>query len=263
MKKINRFDQIVETLFEGFSKTPNFDLTQKDALASKLFNIISYRISELTSYKELVVKHYVPETNKAIHDSRREIENSKYRHLVDLKSIDLKDTLYETIRLSYVGLFHKLENYTNDVETMTELLFGEFLDSEKSLNVWTKENFNFHLKDWKQFNVVHKINWVANCVKHKDGYPAKDPKPKGYENAKENEKLRIEVNQFKEDCTLLISFYPIYLRLMFLFAQHKMISDELAEKNSIYDNSFYKSQSEYLKKSEYTLKQLITYLKNI
>ena len=260
--KINSFDTLVEKLMEGFSKIPNFELTKKDELANTLFNVVSYKIADIISYKDLVVKHYIPATNKAIFTSKEEIRNSRYRYLLDLKTIDFNESLYETIRLSYVGLFHKLENYTNDVQGMTEKLFPEKDQSGKSLNTWAKEKFDFQLKDWQQFTIVHKINWIANCVKHRDGYPTKEPKPKGYELVNENEKIKIDVKEFEDDCKLLLSFFPIYLQIMFFLAQHKMFTEDL-DKKLEQDYEFYQNELKHLQKLGYSLNFLIEQMKKI
>ena len=263
MKKApnNKFDLLIEKLIEGFSKIPNFDITQKDELANKLFNTVSYRIAEITTYKELVIKHYVPETNKAIYNSKKEFQNSKYKHLLNVKEVDFQETIYETIRLAYVGLFHKVENFTNDVIEMTSNLFSEFYEDNNSLNVWTKEKFDFQIKDWQQFKITHRINWIANCVKHKDGFPIKIPKPKEFENLPENERLKITVNDFKSDCEILLPFYPIYIQLMFLFAQHKMFSQESFEHFD--DKEFIKEQKERIDNLGIQLKMFVDQLKKI
>ena len=264
MKAINKnkFDIFVDKLIEGFLQLPNFDLTQKDELAHRLFNIISYKIADISSYKELVIKNFIPATNKAIHDAKRDIENSKYKQYLDIKQIDFKDTLYDTIRLSYVGVFHKLENYVNEISSVTEELFEGLHNSENTLNSWTKEHFNFNVKDWQQFDIVHKINWVSNCVIHRDSYPTKNPKPKGYENANEEEKIKISVKEFEDDCKLIIPFFPIYLQLMFLFAQHKILTEDL-QNNHDPEDEFTIAQNARLIKLQYSLKTLLEQLRKI
>ncbi|UFK97751.1 hypothetical protein [Kaistella faecalis] len=257
----NKFDLLIEKLIEGFTTIPNFDITQKDELANKLFNTVSYRIAELTTYKELVIRHYVPETNKAIHISKNEFRNSKYRNLLNIKEIDFQETLYETIRLAYVGLFHKIENFTNDVLEMTSEVFSEFYVDKISLNNWTKEKFEFQIKDWQQFKLIHRINWIANCVKHRDGFPTKSPKPIEFEYADENIRLQLSVNDFKNDCEILLPFYPIYIQLMFLFAQHKMFSQESFE--HFEDKDFVKEQNDKLENLGIQLKLLVKQLKKI
>ncbi len=69
-KPINKFDYLVNGLIQEFIKIPNFDWTQTDDVSNKLINIITYRLAEVSSYKELVCNHFIPATNKAIHESK-------------------------------------------------------------------------------------------------------------------------------------------------------------------------------------------------
>ncbi len=225
-KKINRFDILVENLIHEFSKIPNFDLTQTDKVANQIFNRITFRIAEVSSYKELVCSHFIPATNKAIVDAKRDFQNSKYKGLLKTTDLDFKETLHDTIRLSYVGLFHKLENYINDVVEITELIFNDLMETEGAIVKWAQDKFNFKIKDWRRFYITHKINWVANCVKHKDGLPVKEPIPVGFRHLSKNERIILSKDEFKDDCQSLIEFYPMYLRIMFVFAQHKMVFEE-------------------------------------
>jgi hypothetical protein len=119
----------------------------------------------------LICNYFIPATNKAIFEVQREFQNSKYKFLLNTKELDFKETLYDTIRLAYVGLFHKLESFINDVEKIPDLIFGELYETQGTVVKWAKEQFKFDLRDWQQFYITHKINWVCNCVKHKDGYP--------------------------------------------------------------------------------------------
>jgi len=75
-KSPNKFDLLVERLIAEFAKIQNFDLLTTDEIGNKVFNIITFRIAEVTSYKELVCQHFIPATNKAIVDSQRDFVNS-------------------------------------------------------------------------------------------------------------------------------------------------------------------------------------------
>src|SRR4051812_3200118 len=109
-KPINRFDRLTDQLIESFSKIKNIDLLTTDKTGNQLFNIVAYRISDISSYKDLVVHHFVPAVNKAIVESETQIRNSRYKSVFNITRSQLKETLHDTIRLSYVGLFHKLES---------------------------------------------------------------------------------------------------------------------------------------------------------
>ncbi|MFZ1677922.1 MAG: hypothetical protein WAT91_11645, partial [Saprospiraceae bacterium] len=164
---------------------------------------------------------------RAIALDKRDLQKSRHKDLIKLNQIEFDETLYDTIRVSYVGLFHKFENYINDVILIPELIFGDFGEINDGFYKWAREIFEFDIKDWRQFKLIHIINWICNCVKHKDGFPTKDLKPIGYENLDQYQRIRIKPDEFKRDCEALIEFYPHYLRTFLLIAQHKAAKESL------------------------------------
>lgn len=263
-KGTNKFDNLVEKLIQEFIKIPNFDLTQTDEVGSKLFNIITFRLAEVSSYKELVCSHFIPATNKAIFDSKVDFKNSQYKVFLNTKQLDFDETLYDTVRLAYVGLFHKLENFINDVIQLPELLMGDLFETEGTVSKWAKDKFEFDIKDWQQFYITHKINWICNCVKHKDGFPVKEPKPLGFQYIDVNQRIRIKPEEFKKDCEQLIQFYPIYIQTMFMFAQHKLVTEKPLLKKD-WENSLdlYEKQVENLNNLETTMTKFVEHLKQM
>lgn len=258
-KRQNPFDLLVEKLVEDFSKIPNFDLTQKDETANKLFNTIIFRIADISSFKELVLQHYVPATNKAIFESEQQILQSRYRHLLNISKTDLRETLYQTIRLSYVGLFHKLESFINEVVKMAGLVIE---DTEgEPVDKYAKRKFGFDIRDWQQFFVTHKINWVCNCVKHYDGFPLKSLKPFLCEHLPEDKRLELTPQDFKFDAELLIKFCPVYLQIMFMIAQHKSSYENYNRAEWEDMPEILKIHDEYEKKQEETINNVLTQLK--
>jgi len=255
-KPSNKFDTLVEKLVPEFVKILNFELTQTDEVGNKMFNIITFRLAEVSAYKDLVCNHFIPATNKAIYDSRVDFQKSRYKNLLKTSHLDFQETLHDTVRLAYVGLFHKLENYINDVEKLPELLMGDLYETEGTVVQWAKKHFNFDIKDWKQFYITHKINWICNCVKHKDGFPIKLPKPSNFESTDESKRITVTPDEFKRDCDLLIQFYPLYLQAIFMFAQHK-----LAKEKPLLEKEWEQSPDLFLKQVE-TLASLETQMTN-
>jgi hypothetical protein len=260
-KPLNKFDTLVERLVTEFIKIPNFDLVSTDEIANKVFNIITFRIADVSSYQELVCQHFIPATNKAIFDFRKDFQNSQYKFLLKTKDLNFNETLYDTIRLAYVGLFHKLENYINDVIKIPDLIFSELYQTEDTVANWAKQKFNFNIKDWQQFYITHKINWVCNCVKHKDGLPIKEPKPIAFRHADETQRIRITPGEFKQDCELLIKFYPIYLQAIVIFAQHKLATEKpLLKEDYKCSPDLYQQQIENLNKIETSVQRFVDLL---
>lgn len=263
-KANNKFDLLVEKLVDEFIKIPNLDLLSTDDVGNRVFNIITFRISEIVTYKELVCTHFIPATNKAIFEAQKEFKESKYNFLLRTNELDFKETLYDTVRLAYVGLFHKLENYINDVIKMPDLIYGELFQTEGSVAKWAKEKFQFDIKNWQQFYIVHKINWICNCVKHKDGYPIKEPKPTSYELVDESKRIRLTPDDFKHDCDLLVKFYPIYIQTMFIFAQHKLVTEKpILKEDYEFSPDLYDKQIESVNKMEKLVQDFVNHLKEM
>ncbi|OQY94023.1 MAG: hypothetical protein B6D37_09820 [Sphingobacteriales bacterium UTBCD1] len=263
-KPLNKFDALVEKLVQEFIKIPNFDLTSSDEVVNRAFNIIAFRIADISSYKELVCQHFIPATNKAIFEGQRDFNNSRYKFLLKTKDHDFKETLYDTIRLAYVGLFHKLENYINDVIQVSEVIFGELYETNGTVTQWAKEKFNFDIRNWQQFSITHKINWICNCVKHKDGLPVKLPKPDRFKYDDETQRIKITPEEFKQDCELLIKFYPVYLQAIFLFAQHKLATEKPLKKEDYeFSPDLYELQVENRNKLETAIQGFVKLLKDM
>jgi len=227
--RINKFDQLVESLVEAFLKIPNFDLTQHDEEAKKAFNTVSFRIAEISSYKELICGHVIPATNKAIYDSRQLFLQSKYKTFLNVQGLEFNETLYDTVRLAYVGLFHKIESFVNDIIQMVDMLYKTENSSSQTIAQWVKSRYNIDFKDWQQNGIIYKINWVCNCVKHKDGYPIKEPKPLSYRHLPENERIKIKPDDFKQDCELLMKFYPSLIQILMGFGLFRFHMDSSEE----------------------------------
>lgn len=177
MKQGNKYDSFIEDLATRFSNIPNFNLTQDDESGRRLFLFVVKRISELHSFKILLLNYYIPQSSRAIADDLNELRKSKYKQFIIFNEDEIHENYYETIRLGYVGLFHKYENFITDLIHQAEFfLLNEWQISE-SLNLYIKSRFKCDLLDWKNSSFIHRINWICNCVKHKDGYPLKPNKP--------------------------------------------------------------------------------------
>ncbi len=109
--KYNPIDLLVERLADNFAKVKDFDKLQDSEEGKKLFDLIIKSTSEMENFQSLFLNYYIPSSNRSIADSWNQISKSKYKHLLNISKDQLKENLYETIRLGYVGLFHKYESY--------------------------------------------------------------------------------------------------------------------------------------------------------
>ena len=132
MAKKNSIDQIVENLVDEFSKIQNFQLTQEDEVGKKFFSFAISIAIEFNSFQTLFIQYYLPASRRSILDTKREIKQSSYKHLISIPEDDFMENYYETIRLGYVGAYHKYENFMKRMVSQIDAFFKN-LDEEDSI----------------------------------------------------------------------------------------------------------------------------------
>lgn len=225
-QKKNSIDLLIEKLASEFSKIPNFDLTQTDDSANRLFNFVIGKFSEIQDFKLLYKKYYIPASRKAIIDSKNVIRASLYRKVLKISDDQLRENYYDTIRLGYVGLFHKVDNFIKDLLIESNLLFNEGKTGKDSIEFYYEKNYDFKFNNWYGDLLLHKINWICNCVKHCDGYPKKLPKCELLSHLPEDEKVKIDHEVFFADIDYVIEiYYQLKLSQAFTLSMFKMALD--------------------------------------
>ena len=177
-KKINAFDIIIEKLSDNFSKINNFHLLHESDEGKKLFDLIVKQISELEGFQTLFLNYYIPASNRAAADGWNQISNSKYRHLIGISKSDLKENVYETIRLGYVGLFHKYESYLKALVEAANFLLKDLNEEGNLLSIekYCKKELGVDIyRSHHKFSITKRVNYISNCIKHYDGLPIKEP----------------------------------------------------------------------------------------
>ncbi|MXS71631.1 hypothetical protein GSF70_10420 [Flavobacteriaceae bacterium W22] len=228
MKK-NPIDTLVENLVKQFSQIPDFSLTQDDPLGNKMFNFVVRYISEISAFKNLFVQYYLPASLRASHDFQKNLKSSKYKHLINITNEELKENYYETIRLGYVGAYHKYESYLKDLLNILDEFFKD-LDFENNfidINSYLKNIIEKDLlKTVNSFKISEKINWISNCVKHYNGFPIKQPIPINLQYFDHSRKIEIESSEFKEDLDKLVAQCQLILSILFMTGFHQVLSQE-------------------------------------
>lgn len=226
----NSIDQLINNLAVEFSRIPNFDLTQTDKDGNRLFNFVITKFSEIQDFRTLYQRYFIPSTNKAIADAKKEIRTSFYKNLLNITESQLKENYYDTIRLGYVGLFHKVENFTKDLLREANLVFNNGKTGKDSIENFFEKEYNFKFNNWYSDIWIYKINWISNCVKHYDGYPKKEPKYEYLKHLPENEKIRIDHKEFYKDIEYVANtFYQFKLSQVFSLAAFKMLKNDMNE----------------------------------
>ena len=229
MKKQNSIDVLVEKLAHEFSQIKNFELTQNDPLGNKVFTFVVKHAFELSAFTNLFIHYYLPASLKSSQDFSRELKFSKYKNLISIDRDELKENYFETIRLGYVGAFHKYESYINRIPILMNDFFAHLYEEEnyRDIEGYLKETFKIELKKTiTKFYASEKINWIANCVKHYDGYPVKEPVLRWFTYADKSKKIQIEAKQFREDLESLATQNQLILTVLFIVGFHQFLGQE-------------------------------------
>ncbi len=261
MKKPNSIDLLVENLALEFSKIKDFDLLQNDPTGKLAFNFVVKNAFELNAYKNLFVYSYIPSSLKSSQEYYRELKFSKYKNIIKVNENELKENYYETIRLGYVGAYHKYESYINSLPDFMDTFFEPMFNdgNYKKIELYLKETFKIDLKKTINiFYITKKINWIANCVKHYDGYPIKEPILKWFNHFDKSKRIQIESTEFKEDLENLAKQNQLMLTSLFLVGfyqymcqDYEKIKTELSEDKTQEDLINVKREIENIIKSTF------------
>ena len=225
-KKQNQFDILVENLINEFSRIKNFNLLSEDERGKKMFNFVTYRMNEIASMKTLYANTFLPAVNKDIIESINQMKTSKYNAYFTIDKEQVKELYYDTIRMGYVELFHRLENFYKDLLKMANYLFN--VNSTITIETYYKEKYKVDIvKNWKKNSLCEKINWVCNRVKHTDSFPD-DNYPIDVSEIihPKDQRLKIEKEEFINDIDFIQKSYIILMQIVFALSSYKMfISD--------------------------------------
>lgn len=214
-KKINSLDLIIENLADNLGNIRNFELLQESQEGRRLFDLVVKSTAEMESFQSLFLNYYIPASNKSISDDWSQVSNSKYKHLLNITKDDLKDNLYETIRLGYVGLFHKYESYLKALVAAVNFLFKEMNETSNLLPIekYCQKEYGVNIfQSHNHFSITSKVNYISNCIKHYDSLPIKEPIHKDFMFLNKTKKIEIGRDEFKSDiermkihCEVLLS----------------------------------------------------------
>jgi len=209
VKSNNSFDQFVERLVNEFSNIDKFHKLQESEEGRMLLSFVVRRMSEIYEFKNTYKQYIIPAIHRSISHAQKNLRTSKFKKHLNIETIPLKINYYDIIGYGYVSLFHKIESFVKDLLMCTNSM-SVLLNRGVKLEVYARDIHNNTLRDWREDNIVEKINWISNCVKHYDGYPIKSPKYSGLAHLPENEKIQIESKEFYDDINYIAETYYIF-----------------------------------------------------
>jgi hypothetical protein len=106
-KTLNGFDRVFEAVFDAITKTKNYHLVIESKDSTELLTFFLRHILDITNYLNLYKHSFIPAANKSVFLTKTQYAQSKYKAMINATQLDLKENLYATVGLGYVGLAHK------------------------------------------------------------------------------------------------------------------------------------------------------------
>lgn len=178
-KTVNGFDNIFEAVFNAIIKTKNYHLVIDSKETTELLTFFLQHILDINNYHILYKHSFIPAANKSVFITKAQYAQSKYKSMINATQLDLKENLYETVRLGYVGLAHKVEGFTKAVRRSNELIKKAYeIELDYDVVEYIKRFVGVDFLNPIEIRSLNKIRIISNAVKHNSGYAQKPEREK-------------------------------------------------------------------------------------
>ena len=108
--------------------------------AINLYTALVRKLAELRELRNLIVRDFLPAVIKSIAESNTELFKSKYKSIIlaNTPSEGMKENYNETIRLGYIALYHKFENFNAILIKEVDNHFEEAYEKKESFKAFAK-----------------------------------------------------------------------------------------------------------------------------
>jgi hypothetical protein len=139
---------------------------------------------------------------------RRTLARSFWYKRFKSSPLSSEEQVYEITRQGYVQLYHKYENFRNELIQVVDECLSKKWDDKISIRELLWNTMRYEVDDLKtQPERLQKINWICNCVKHKNGFPIKKFPPKRFDNVDKSVKIKIDLDEFTADILYMINLF--------------------------------------------------------
>lgn len=265
-KTKNKFDLLVESLSVKFSHIKDFQLLSKSESTQRVWNFLIQTIVELNSIKSCFIGTCIPQINKEIYEWKQEFLHSLYHPFLKIDEDLLEHEVSKLIRIGYVILIHKYENFAENVFKIVGANYGKFQDKSVSLQQYAIDKFDFRVNErCHKNNFLKKIDWISNSENHNDGYPdATHAYYKQEEGIKalypELERIIIPADVLHHDIEFMIEFVQMTFQNVMLIALFKM-AEESCNNFKQADDEFKKEKKDWLSHTKSKIDKIIDFIK--
>ncbi|RJE72622.1 hypothetical protein [Reichenbachiella sp. MSK19-1] len=228
--------------------------------AMRMWTYFTQHILDINNFHILYKTEFIPAANKTVALVKNDFIKSKYKSLINATDIDLKESLYETIRFGYVGLFHKIEGFTKGIKRNNNLLIDAYeIEGDFKLADYLEDILSIDFLNPINIPSLNKIRIISNAVKHNNGYPQiadkeKDDIKKYMSWIDMNSKINIESKSFLIDIKSTIQYFEFvntlihtFSLLYVMFESEDIVDDNSREMRDDIINKFKKGVDLYTK----------------
>ncbi len=137
----------------------NEDSITQDSLSTLPLKIIS----DISVYIDFVQKAILPAIDKLEHNYFETLNNDIYKKYLTSRN-RLENQRNSFVNLFYIGLYHKLENFENEMVAYVNSETNSSYKEVSDLDIDFKSDF---------FDFRNKFRLIANSIKHNDSFPKK------------------------------------------------------------------------------------------
>ncbi len=132
----------------------------------------------------------------------------------------MKENYNETIRLGYIALYHKFENFNNVLIKEVDNHFEEIYEKKESFKAFAKRELQ--VDKWPKISKdIERIGWICNSIKHTDGFP-KLPVDPAFKDHPRDKKLVFSKDDLMNDIDKVNSFCESIVAYAVLTASYKV-----------------------------------------
>jgi hypothetical protein len=229
----NTVDLVIDAYINGVQSSPNSKLVTDSPEAMGVLNFFVRHVLLLEGLSSLFITQYVPAARRSANRFRQTSNASKYGAILQssMTAADWNQDVYETVRLGYIGVRHKLENFVKELEKLPTSLQAYLNDPDEPDNTPYLELFNI-LRDEFQVPVkdfagkftptINRIRVWCNSFKHNDGNVLPNDNDLfslglGYQ---AGQRINIEPEQLQDDIAYLKKYYLNVFTLVMLCVQY-------------------------------------------
>lgn len=203
----NPIDREIEKSLLAFGSSLNAGVLRQQPTALQLVLMLIRHTVELAELERMYLKTLVPQARKSIRRYNTYAKKSFYLQILKRQK-NYEGNLEEIIRLAYVHLYHKFENFQVELISALNAHFSALYHTPVDLQKYLADTYAYRLKDLKnQPAPLQTINWISNCVKHKNGYPLKEPVPERFAGVNRSEKIIISPETLRQDMEFLLQYF--------------------------------------------------------